>query len=223
VLRCSHYGAMAPLPRALNSLAKSFQPRHIVPSTSDLPLRTLPNSWSIVSIRTLTTKVSSLVRRQTQMLPIPATYSGLNAGPDSGTVVGITLGSVAAFLLILWLLYTCLGQRGSGGQVVDEEVIRRRSRSPRRRSVSRSETIEITSPPRRERTPPRREPSRRETIVIEETRRRDDEDDIVEVIEEHSPPPPRRVRSSRNSGYRNVEPDRYAGGDAPFRKVSSRR
>jgi len=213
---------MAPLPRALDLFANFLQPRHTIPSTSDLHLRILPNSWSTASMRTLTTKVSSLIRRQTQMLPIPATYAGLNAGPDSGTVVGITLGSVAAFLLILWLLYTCFGQTRSGGQVVEEEVIRRRSRSPRRRSVSRSETIEITSPPRRERTPPRREPSRRETIVIEETRRRDDEDDIVEVIEEHSPPP-RRVRSSRNSGYRNVDPDRYGGGEAPFRKVSSRR
>lgn len=213
---------MAPLPRALEYVATSLQPRHVLPSTSGHPVRTLPNPRSAASIRTLMTNISSLIRRQTQILPIPATYAGLNAGPDPGTVVGITLGSVAAFLLILWLLYTCFGQGGRGGQVVEEEVIRRRSRSPRRRSVSRSETIEITSPPRRERTPPRREPSRRETIVIEETRRRDDGDDIVEVIEEHSPPP-RRVRSHRNSGYRNVDPDQYAGGDRPFRKVSSRR
>ncbi|MCJ1249295.1 hypothetical protein MMC30_006518 [Trapelia coarctata] len=214
---------MAPIPKAFDHIATSFQPRHILPSIPSLHARTLPNSWSSTSIRTLTTKISSLIRRQTQILPIPATYAGLNAGPDSGTVVGITLGSVAAFLLVLWLLYTCFGQVGTGGQVVQEEVIRRRSRSPRRRSVSRSETIEIASPPRRERTPPRREPSRRETIVVEETRRRDDGDDIVEVIEEHSPPP-RRVRSSRNSGgYRNVDPDQYAGGPEPFRKVSSRR
>lgn len=48
------------------------------------------------------------------------------------------------------------------------------------------------------------------------------EDDIVEVIEEHSPP--RRVRSSRdrNSGYRPVDPDSYAGGGRPIRKVSRR-
>lgn len=216
---------MAPLPRSPNFLATPLQPHHVLASVSGPHARKLPSSWSIISVRNLTTKISSLIRRQTQVLPIPATYAGLNAGPDPGIVVGITLGSVAAFLLILWLLYTCFGQAGGGGQVVQEEVIRRRSRSPRRRSVvSRSETIEIASPPRRERTPPRREPARRETIVIEETLRRDDEDDIVEVIEEHSPPP-RRNRSSRNSGggYRPVEPNRYAGGDEPFRKVSSRR
>jgi hypothetical protein len=42
----------------------------------------------------------------------------------------------------------------------------------------------------------------------------------VEVIEEHSPEPPRR---KRQTGYRNVDPEAFAGGRGPVRKVSSRR
>ncbi|KAG6366490.1 hypothetical protein INS49_000667 [Diaporthe citri] len=54
----------------------------------------------------------------------------------------------------------------------------------------------------------------------------DDTEDEVVVIEEHSPPPRRhkskshRRRSSsarRESGFREVDPDRFAGGDAPLR------
>lgn len=174
--------------------------------------------------------LSSLVRRQT-VVAIPATYSGLDAGPPAANVVGIVLGSVAGFLLILWLLYTLSNMGGRGGEIVAEEVVRQPARSARRssraRSVSRSEMMESRrsrSPP-----PPRREREvRRETIVVEERRAPpppvavEREDDIVEVIEEHSPP--RRVRSSRdrNSGYRPVDPDSYAGGGRPIRKVSRR-
>ena len=81
--------------------------------------------------------LSSIVRRQT-VVAIPATYSGLDAGPPPGNIVGIVLGSVAGFLLILWLIYTC-SNMGGGGEVVAEEVVRRRSRSPRRSSRARSE------------------------------------------------------------------------------------
>jgi hypothetical protein len=195
---------------------------NIIPSLQRLCTRTIPNLWKSIVRQPHVKELSSLIRRQS-ILPIPATYSGLNSQQQPGTVAGIVIGSVAGFLLILWLIYTCLGQNGQGGEVIQTETIRRRSRSPRRRSVSRSETIEITNPPRRERTPPRREPIRRETVVVEEMRmpvEREDEDDIVEVIEEHSPtPPPRRARSQRASGYRNVDPDAYGGGDRPMRKV----
>ncbi|RYP17857.1 hypothetical protein DL765_004255 [Monosporascus sp. GIB2] len=71
---------------------------------------------------------------------------------------------------------------------------------------------------------------------------RDDDgaDDEVVVIEEHSPPPHQSRRGSRghhrrrsterrrSSGgggdgyYRDVEPHRYAGGDAPIQSVSRR-
>ena len=75
---------------------------------------------------------------------------------------------------------------------------------------------------RRERTPPQRErESRRETVIIEETRRRPAEEDIVEVIEEHSPVRRESTRRDRkvSSGYRNVDPEAFGGGDRPQRKV----
>ena len=177
---------------------------------------------------------------------IPATYSGLNTGPAPGTIVGIVFGSVAGFLLLLWLIYTCFSIGGAPpvSSVVDEReetVIRRRSRSSPRREVSshtRSEVIEVSqrdhtrspSPPSPVRSPPRRQSSSRtERIVIEETTRRPSrpppppQDDIVEVIEEHSPAPPSRRGSRRQpSGYRTVDPNDFGGGDRPLRSVSRR-
>jgi hypothetical protein len=40
---------------------------------------------------------------------LPTTYSGFSSSPDPGVVAGIVLGSVGGFLLILALLYSCLG------------------------------------------------------------------------------------------------------------------
>lgn len=162
---------------------------------------------------------------------ISACYAGLNAGPAPGAIVGITLGSIAGFLIILYLLWIL-----SNGSTfirttaleVDEDVVvtRRRSRSPRntRRSQRSNYNAEMrrVSSPRRERVirqerivrdvpPPRRESSRmRETIIEESTTRRDDRrvdgDDVVEVFEENSSisgtaPPPRR-KNRRGSSYR---------------------
>ncbi len=166
----------------------------------------------------------SVSKRQNQILAIPTTYAGLDDGPTPGAVAGIVIGAVGGFLLILWLLYTCFNRGGGlgGTEVVEEEIIRRRSRSPRR-SRSHSETIEVT----KSRSPPRRE---RERIVIEETRRvsrppepelEDPIDDIVEVIEEHSvsTPPQSRRPSKRNSGFRTVDPAEFGGGGRSMRKV----
>jgi len=55
---------------------------------------------------------------------IPSTYGSLDSSPSPGVVVGIVLGSVAGFLLLLFLLYSALGfgpvvlGRGSA----DEEI-----------------------------------------------------------------------------------------------------
>jgi hypothetical protein len=93
-----------------------------------------------------------------------------------------------------------------------------------------SETVEV----RRERSPIRivRPPERVERIIVEETReerrersrsRGGSEDEVV-VIEEHSPP--RRKKSvkeeRRESGYRTVDPNAYAGA-VGGRKGGSRR
>jgi len=213
-------GGLLQLRRISNSIS-TLRSRDVTPSASVLEhVNEHPKlvSKSIDTVRQLSNplkKAAALLKRQ-QILAIPTTYQGLNAGPAPGTVVGITLGAVGGFLLLLWLIYTCFNLGGGGG-VVEEEVVevRHRSRSPRR-SRSRSEVIEVT----RSRTPPR---SRRETIVVEETRRTapiEREDDIVEVIEEHSPP--RRVKSKRTSGFRTVDPAEFGGGDRPMRKVSRR-
>ena len=216
------------LSSAINNLAPRAPPQ-------DAPL--LPTQT--LKLRTL----ASVLRRQevtvtasTSPNPIiPATYSGLGTGPTPGEVVGIVFGSVAGFLLILWLFYTCFSLGGGPvgrSSVVDEEdiTVRRRSRSPRPppSSHSRSEVIEVSRTRERSRSrtrsPPRRENSRRETVIIEETRRpsRPPQDDIVEVIEEHSPVRPSRRSSGRQSGFRTVDPDAFGGGNKPMRKVSRR-
>lgn len=196
----------------------------------------------------------ALLRARQETDTIPGQYPGLDAGPDPGTVVGIVLGSVGGFLLLLWLVYTCLQIGGRGdtvssygtASVVTRKSRRRHSRH-QQRSPARRETVEI----RNSRGPPL---STERVVVEERTERRssqappmmaaapppvhappaprivtDDEDEVV-VIEEHSPAPRRashksrshRRRSSsarRESGFREVDPDRFAGGDASFREV----
>ncbi|KAL8940576.1 MAG: hypothetical protein Q9211_002203 [Gyalolechia sp. 1 TL-2023] len=239
---------MAPsLRRRMETLSidsHSFDFRSLLPSMSSLLPRNIPSRSSSHTPRghwipSTTPDVNSLTRRQ-QNPPtlIPQTYSGLNKGPTPGTVVGIVLGSVAGFLLILWIIYTCVTANASRSANVYEEetVVQRRSRSPRSsrrspprshsrhapsRSRSRSEVIEVS----RHRSPQRRE-TRRETVILEERSRPppppvEREDDIVEVIEEHSPP--RRSSGSRRvSGYRNIDPESYGGGSRPMRKVGRR-
>ncbi|KAF6227681.1 hypothetical protein HO173_012011 [Letharia columbiana] len=240
-----HPSSAAPIsilrhPLELRSLLPSLHdlaPRLLSPDTPLLPTRTTPFS------RTL----ASLLRRQTTVTAtaspiIPATYSGLDSGPTPGTVVGIVFGSVAGFLLLLWLIYTCFGL-GGGAQgsssVVEEEVIRRRSRSPPRRapsrrssprsprrtvvasSVSESEVV-MEEVPRERTPPPRRNSSRRaETIIVEETIRRappaPQQDAFVEVIEEHDEPPPRRSRKAQ--GFTHIDPEALGGGDGKFKRV----
>lgn len=214
---------------------------------------------------------------------IPGAYPGVSAGPDPGTVVGITLGSVAGFLLLLWLVYTCLSM-GNGGRAVTDtvssygtaSVVTRKSRHRQSHSHShrhshrspRRETVEVRTsrvfpgvaadgpPPPPGPPPPHMAmpmpmamggppppPPPGERIVMEETVRRsssrgppprmvqqsDDDDEEVVVIEEHTPPRRHKSRShkrrsssarrDRESGYREVEPDRFAGGDAALRDI----
>jgi hypothetical protein len=178
---------------------------------------------------TLTTLLATVIKRQvvTTIVAIPASYGNLDAGPPPGTVVGIVLGSVAGFLLVLWLLYTCFNG-GIGGYVDDDVssvVVRRKSRGTRtttsRRTGSRrhSETVEV----RRERPTPvvpvviveERRPRPRAVSVVRSERSADE----VVVIEE--PSPPRRSKSNRRSSgqYRTVDPMAYGGGDGPVREV----
>ena len=231
-------------PLALRSLLPSIHQlaarpdKHPLPTRTVAPLDLVPRSLASLfhrQVTTITATASPTTNTVTATPLIPANYAGINSGPTPGTVVGIVFGSVAGFLLLLWLIYTCFGLGGGGGgggssSVIEEEVIRRRSRSPsRRRSSPRrppstrsaSEVMEVRST--RERTPPPRRETRRETVIMEETRRpaRPPEDDIVEVIEEHDPPPRERSRKS-SGGFRIVDPEAFGGGSRPQRKVSRR-
>ena len=192
-------------------------------SSVDHQITSRPLSSPIISRRSLqplVKSISSLVRRQQSAVNpnvLPTTYAGLNSGPAPGTVVGVVIGAVAGFLILLWLIYTCVY---GPGYFYEEETVVRTSRSARRSSRSRSSMTQPRSSPRQQ--------TRRETIIVEERRAPpvDQEDDIVEVIEERSPSrtPPRRDRRSGDrrdtDGYfRPVDPLAYGGGSAPPRKV----
>lgn len=129
-------------------------------------------------------------------------------GPAPGAVVGIVLGSVAGFLLIVWL-FQSLSNTNRNAIAGEEEIVvrrpRRNSTSHRSRRGSRSEVREYERSPRRSGgrnstviVEERRAPPRQRSIVVEEGRRRPG-DDVVEVIEEHDEYRDRRTR--RSSGY----------------------
>lgn len=262
---------MAPIPspsRLPATMIELLAPRDAELQVSHSPLAVLTRRFHAASMPALaakTVKTAALdmptralhARQQTDT--VAGNYPSLNAGPDPGTVVGITLGSVGGFLLLLWLVYTCLQIGGRGDTVssygtasVVTRKSRRRHSKHHHRSPSRRETVEI----RTSRPPP---PQAERVVIEERTERRssqapppmpapppppmsrpmpmptppprmvtDDEDEVV-VIEEHTPPRrashksrSRRRRSSsarRESGYRDVDPDRFAGGDASLREV----
>ncbi|KIW10519.1 hypothetical protein PV08_11483 [Exophiala spinifera] len=161
-------------------------------------------------------------RQQNVILAIPTTYAGLNAGPAPGALAGIVLGSIAGFILILYVLLSAFrfGIFGNRESIVEEEIVRHHHGSRRSRSRSRAMTEVSHHSPRRERVVRERE----ETVVVEEHVEPSvsADDDIVEVIEEHSPErPPKRGPSGR-SGYRTVDPAEFGGGSRPIRKISRR-
>ncbi|KAE8452701.1 hypothetical protein EG329_013960 [Mollisiaceae sp. DMI_Dod_QoI] len=232
---------MAPIPVAQSASASLRS----IASLADRSLRDASSSLSILATRSLPSRVLRLLPRQSNPGIIPSTYGSINSGPAPGTVVGIVLGSVGGFLLLLWLFYTCLSFGGwSSRSSVSEEVVvrdkRRRSHgSTRSRRVS--ETVEV----RRDRSPvrivpmpmpPMREPVR-ETVIVEEHRSRERErprdvsrgSDEVVVIEDHSPP--RRKKSTRErddrerreSGFRTVDPLAYGGAVGGRRSSGGRR
>lgn len=159
------------------------------------------------------------------MAIIPTSYQ--IQGPTPGTVVGIVLGSVGGFLLLIVLLWALTNGNvfGSDASIEGEEevVVRRGSRSSHRRSrrsTSIREVRQVSRSPRpsrvivderivRDAPPPPRPSSFVEERIVRETvrepERRVEGDDIVEVTEEHSdirsPVSPPRV-SRRESDRR---------------------
>ncbi|TKA63817.1 hypothetical protein B0A49_10930 [Cryomyces minteri] len=223
------YTASRPLPLELRDLVTSFS--HLVPNI----FHQTQTSHSLPLSQSSSSALHQLVKRQTyNTVAIPTVYQGLSTDPQPGTVIGIVLGSVAGFILIVGLFYS-LANSNNGRNTIsaDEDIVVRRgatrSRSPKSRKSRRSDR-EISRSPRRERViveerirevnrapPPMMSmPPRARSIVVED--RRVSGDDIVEVIEEHSDIAPRR-KSRRSSGYRSVDPDLYAGGAYPQREV----
>ena len=80
---------------------------------------------------------SALTKRQQPVLAIPTTYLGLNAGPKPALLVGIVLGSIVGFLLIMYLIYA-IANFGGGflnrrRTVVEETIVQHKGSSPGRR------------------------------------------------------------------------------------------
>jgi hypothetical protein len=178
-------GVMPALPhlyRRAASLAAAAEDTRILDSrqlqeTARHAARTLSSTISAVAKR-----IPHLERRQNQgLVAIPYFYQ--YGGPSPGAVVGIVLGSVVGFLLLIWLFWSLSNGSGfirSSNYEEEDVVVRRRSRSPRSRRSSRQ--TEMTSrSPRRERVIrqerivrdiPVREPSRiRETVIVDEAPR----------------------------------------------------
>jgi hypothetical protein len=202
------------------------------------PRRSRPSDLVPFSLRSATARL--LPRAATDVSTVPQGYGEQVGGPDPGTVIGIVLGAVAGFLLMLWLIYTCVNLGNPNtvvevGSVGNASEVTRKSRKHRHKHRSRSprrETVEI----RRERVVP--VPVAERIIVEERSRSRAPpphmppppppplSDDEVVVIEENTPPRrreskhKRRSSERRSSGYREVDPYRYAGGDDPQRDIS---
>ncbi|OTB08105.1 hypothetical protein M426DRAFT_317210 [Hypoxylon sp. CI-4A] len=137
-----------------------------------------------------------LPRLATDVSTVPEGYGRTQSGPSPGAVVGIVLGSIAGFVLLLWIIYFCVNLGGSSGDIEEgsvgaggsSSVVSYRSRPRIHRHSRRShseyspstqqqqqqrrtkETIEIT---RRDRRRPSvssrsRTPERRDQIVVME-------------------------------------------------------
>ncbi|BCS18422.1 uncharacterized protein APUU_11250S [Aspergillus puulaauensis] len=162
-------------------------------------------------------------------ISIPSTYGRTSNPPNPGVIVGATLGAVAGFLLLLYLLYLGL----TSGRRFSASTIGATSTTP-------SEIVDVGFRNRGARSGyggPGGRRRREDEVIVEESltsRSRTDGGGVVEVEEEESvidPPPSSRYRSrsrsSRSSsrtrsdryrrhrgggGVRGVDPMAYGGG-----------
>ncbi|KAJ5488087.1 hypothetical protein N7453_011541 [Penicillium expansum] len=160
---------------------------------------------------------TSLQKRYTT-ISIPSTYGRLNSSPAAGTVVGIVLGSVAGFVLLMYVLFLAVNPGGvaRGGAAAptsssismsmsmdEEEIVEVHSRRGSSAGRRRPDVIEVAEERESFRDSYRRRPSsRHDRVVVEEslaTSATGDED-IIEVEEDESsvpsdvsPRPPRRL------------------------------
>ncbi|KAI2469390.1 hypothetical protein F4781DRAFT_431437 [Annulohypoxylon bovei var. microspora] len=184
-----------PPPEPLRALARDIlaAPASRDASSSSTPTPTLATLTQ--KLRALASRTHLLPRLATDVSTVPEGYGRTPSGPSPGAVVGIVLGSIAGFVLLLWLIYWCVNlggasavdvESGSVGAGGSSSVVSYRSRprahrhsrhthsnannsrsySPRRRT---KETIEITRRDvRRDVSPPPRSPHPDQIVVMEE-------------------------------------------------------
>lgn len=159
---------------------------------------------------------TSLQKRYTT-ISIPSTYGGLNDHLTAGAVVGIVLGSVAGFVLLMYVLFLAVSPKSiargpptsaSSYTSKDSSVYQGRARSSRQ---PRRDERSISAHSYR-----RRSRSRSDRIIVEESQTSGpSRNDVVEVIEDESESeisrPPRRT--SRRGGARHIDPLAYGGSE----------
>ncbi|PGH07139.1 hypothetical protein GX51_01926 [Blastomyces parvus] len=172
----------------------SLSPQHNAFSASSLGRSLMAKTRDIVQS---ISPSSSHLQRRDRMISIPSTYSSFTSSP--GTVVGIVVGTVGGFVLVIWILFLIFGGRvtviDDATTVTDDSRPPRRSQSHRRRP----EVIEVFS---------------------ESASSPSSGEDVVEVFEELSTPSQseRRSYSKRTGSYRTVDPRRYGGGASSGRR-----
>ncbi|CDM34782.1 hypothetical protein DTO013E5_3304 [Penicillium roqueforti] len=174
---------------------------------------------------------TSLQKRYTT-ISIPSTYGRLQTSPAAGTVVGIILGSVAGFVLLMYVLFLAVNPGGiaRGGVAAptsssismsmsmdEEEVVEVRKRRGSSAGRRRRDIIEVEEREGFRDSYRRRPTSRHDRVVVEESLATSTTgEDVIEVEEEESSVPsdisPRPPRRSRRSGIRHVDPMAYGGG-----------
>ncbi|KAJ2896679.1 hypothetical protein MKZ38_005303 [Zalerion maritima] len=188
--RHSVIAVMAPLPlRNAERIASALMPPSLRRRASTIfpPLRPSrsPSTLPIASM-------PHLRPRQNTDNFVTETYGAVDSSPSPGAIVGIVLGSIAGFLLFLWLVHLCIHfgkppiifegtiASRSGTSVVTSHRHSRRSKSPSSRSHSRRrsrrksgghrrETVEILRTTSHPQTGQPRAPS---VIEVVENRRR---------------------------------------------------
>jgi hypothetical protein len=95
--------------------------------------------------RSIVSRFLSLTARQNTPSIIPTTYGNTTDSMTPGTIVGIVLGSVGGFLLLLWLIYTFANLGTPDQSDYTESVVIQERR--RRRSSPRQAQFPLYQPP----------------------------------------------------------------------------
>ncbi|KAJ4149484.1 hypothetical protein NW754_000924 [Fusarium falciforme] len=181
-----------------------------------LPSRTIPSGNRL--------EVRQNDPSSTSFVPVPSTYGNLDNSPHPGVVAGIVLGSVAGFLLLLWLVYVIL-HRGPVVMVEESGAPMSSVTGGDSSTFASRSVVTLRSKRGRKSRRPRSNGSRRTTrskATTVRSRERSRREGIAFVEEEHSPSPPRRSYSQRYSqeryrresyrddGYRDYPPRDYS-------------